>query len=175
VRDVLDGLSNTIAMSEGIKTKAGATRIRDGAVSYQFDQTTLRGNYGICLTGLDPTTGMVITTNGNSLRRGSRWMDGNPIFTGITTILGPNKISCLSNNGGDSGDGIFEPSSLHTGGVHALMGDGAVRFVSENISAGNSATSNPPGGSSAAPSGPSPFGIWGALGSVSGGDTTGDF
>jgi hypothetical protein len=27
-----------------------------------------------------------------------------------------------------------EPFSLHTGGVHLLLGDGAVRFISENIS-----------------------------------------
>lgn len=26
-----------------------------------------------------------------------------------------------------------DPGSTHTGGMHALLGDGAVRFISENI------------------------------------------
>lgn len=174
VRDVTDGLSNTIAMSELIKTKPGANTVKTGAVSYQFDQATLRVNPAICLTAVD-AAGIITTTNGNSLRRGCRWMDANPIFTGFTTILGPNKVSCLSNNGGDSGDGILEPSSHHTGGVHALMGDGAVRFISENINTGNTTLTNPPGGGSGAPSGPSVYGVWGALGSIGGGETVADF
>ncbi|MEK6262628.1 MAG: DUF1559 domain-containing protein [Planctomycetota bacterium] len=177
VRDVLDGLSNTIAMSEVIKTKPGATTIANGAVSYQFSQAQMAqagGSPAVCLGGLG-AGGVVTTTNGNSLRRGCRWMDGAPIFTGFTTILGPNKISCLSNNGGDSGDGVLEPSSLHTGGVHVLMGDGAVRFVSENIDAGNPTLTNPPGGSGNPPTGKSVYGLWGALGSVNGTDTVTDF
>lgn len=174
VRDVTDGLSNTIAISEVIKTKPGATTIMTGAVSYAFDQTALRTNPSVCLTNLGPN-GTVTTTDGNSLRRGCRWMDANPIFTGFTTILGPNRISCMSNNSGDSGDGIFEPSSLHTGGVHALMGDGAVRFIGENINTGNPTLTNPPGGGSGAPGGQSVYGVWGALGSISGGESVSEF
>jgi prepilin-type N-terminal cleavage/methylation domain-containing protein/prepilin-type processing-associated H-X9-DG protein len=34
----------------------------------------------------------------------------------------------------------FGPASLHPGGVHCLMGDGSVRFVSENIDAANNTT-----------------------------------
>jgi hypothetical protein len=174
VRDVLDGTSNTVAMSELIKTKPGANTVKTGAVSFAFNQTTLRTNPAICLTDLGPN-GIINTTNGNSLRRGCRWMDANPIFTGFTTILGPNKISCMSNNSGDSGDGIYEPSSHHTGGVHCLMGDGAVRFISENIDAGNPTLTNPPGGGNGAPTGPSVYGLWGALGSINGTETVGDF
>ena len=177
VRDVTDGLSNTIAWSECIKTKVGATTPKQGAVSYQFSQAQMAqagGSPAVCLTGLD-AAGNVTTTNGNSMRRGGRWFDGNIIFTGFNTILGPNKISCLSNNGGDSGDGVLEASSLHTGGVHGLMGDGAVRFISENINAGNPSLTNPPGGGSGAPGGQSVYGVWGALGSISGGEAVADF
>jgi len=178
VRDVTDGLSNTIAMSECIKTKAvSSTFIRDGAVSWAFSQAQMAqggGSPAVCLTDLGPNN-TVMTTNDNSQRRGGRWFDANIIFTGFNTILGPNKISCLSNNGGDSGDGILEAASLHTGGVHCLMGDGAVRFVSDNINAGNPTLTNPPGGSGNAPSGPSVYGIWGALGSVNGSESLGDF
>lgn len=174
VRDVTDGLSNTIAISEVIKTKPGATTVLTGAVSYQFDQATMRVNPSICLTGVG-ANGVVTTTSGNSLRRGTRWMDAAPVFTGFTTILGPNKVSCLSSNGGDSGDGILEPSSIHTGGVHGLMGDGAVRFISENINTGNTTLTNPAAGGSGAPGGASVYGVWGALGSVSGGEAVSEF
>jgi prepilin-type N-terminal cleavage/methylation domain-containing protein len=180
VRDVTDGLSNTIAMSECIKTKTlQAATIREGGISFEFTQAQMAQGAGNsparCLTGINATTGRINTTGDNGNRRGGRWFDANIIFTGFNTILGPNKISCLSNNGGDSGDGVVNPASLHTGGVHCLMGDGAVKFVSENIDAGNPALTNPPNGGTAGPSGPSVYGLWGALGSVAGGETVGDF
>jgi prepilin-type N-terminal cleavage/methylation domain-containing protein len=175
VRDVTDGLSNTIAMSEAIKTKPGADTVLTGAVTYQWDQPTLRTNPSICLTIVGPNGVFTGGLNGNSLRRGTRWMDAAPVFTSMTTILGPNKPSCMSNNcGSDWCDGIYEPSSHHTGGVHCLMGDGAVRFISDNINTGNVATPFP-ASSAAPPSGPSPYGIWGSLGSISGGDAVAEF
>jgi hypothetical protein len=60
---------------------------------------------------------------------------------------------------------------MHVGGVHCLMADGAVRFVSENIDSGNLTAANPAqnGG------GLSPYGVWGALGTKSGGETVSDF
>jgi hypothetical protein len=161
-------------MSEVIKTKPGATTIQTGAVSWQFNEGTMRANPAICLTGL-AANGTVTTTNGNSLRRGCRWTDGNPIFTGFTTVLGPNKLSCLPNTGGDSGDGPLEPASLHTGGVHGLLADGSVRFISENIDTGNPTLTNPPGGGSGTPSGKSVYGLWGSLGSINGGEPVTDF
>ncbi len=57
---------------------------------------------------------------------------------------------------------------MHTGGCHVLMGDGAVRFVSENIDTGNLSAAQ-------VTSGNSPYGIWGALGSMMGGETVGEF
>ena len=69
----------------------------------------------------------------------------------------------------------MDPSSLHTGGIQALMGDGTVRFISENINAGNPTLTNPANGGSGAPSGPSVYGVWGSLGSINGGETVSDF
>lgn len=185
VRDVTDGLSNTIAMSEMIVNKPGAITIKTGAISNAFPQTSLRSNPAICFTDLttNGAPGQMNTPyNANGWGRGLRWTDGAPVYTGINTVLGPNKINCWSNNGGDSGDGLYDPSSLHAGGVQALMGDGTVRFISENINTGNPTLTNPPQSSNCGgnagdcpPAGPSVYGVWGALGSINGAEAVGDF
>ncbi len=48
--------------------------------------------------------------------------------------------------------------SHHTGGAHVLLGDGAIKFITDSIEAGNVASSYNVSG------GKSPFGVWGALG-----------
>jgi hypothetical protein len=48
------------------------------------------------------------------------------------------------------------------------MGDGAVKFISNNIDTGNL-------GVAATVGGRSPYGVWGGLGTKSGGETVGDF
>ncbi len=162
-RDVTDGLSNTIAMAEKIKAKGGGNTIQLGAISRGPAQTVYRVDPSSCLLMHDSTgyTGTI------GRWAGTRWMDGAPSFTGITTILGPNKPSC-TDPGGDQRDGIHEPTSHHVGGVQVLMGDGAVRFISENIDNGDS-TQGPPS------AGKSPYGVWGALGSIQGGEVIGEF
>jgi prepilin-type N-terminal cleavage/methylation domain-containing protein len=165
-RDVTDGLSNTIAMSERIKAKEGGTRIMDGTISKAVHQDDYRANPAICLTQVDPTTGTYIGNLGNW--GGARWMDGTSNFTGHTTILGPNKPSCTSPTDSDQYDGVMDPTSVHEGGAHVLLVDGAVRFVSENIDTGRTALP-------VVVNGPSPYGVWGALGSIRGGDVVGEF
>lgn len=51
-----------------------------------------------------------------------------------------------------------------------LLGDGSVRFISENIDSGNLVQNH-----TTAINGKSPYGVWGALGSVNGGETIGEF
>jgi prepilin-type processing-associated H-X9-DG protein len=88
---------------------------------------------------------------------GFMWSAGFSDFTGISTILPPNGPSCR-------GYGMYAtPSSYHPGGVNALMCDGSVRFISETINTGNLAAPT-------MTSGPSPYGVWGAMGSRDGGE-----
>jgi len=53
--------------------------------------------------------------------------------------------------------GVYSVSSRHPGGVNAGFVDGSVKFISDNIFAGNQAGNY-------VEQGPSPFGVWGALG-----------
>lgn len=167
-RDVTDGLSTTIAMSERIMAKGSGNRVNQGGTATGVGGTMAQTNPSLCL-------GVIVNkayTGGVGHWGGTRYTDGAPAFSGVTTILGPNKGSCTQ-GGWDGEDGVYEPSSVHVGGVHVLMGDGAVRFVSENINVGNSAAPAPDG--TGQPNGPSPYGVWGSLGSARGGDVASDF
>ena len=154
MRDIIDGTSNTILMSEGVRGNQAPTT-----------------NPGACR--LLTTNGYVNASLEVKSWRGRHQWDGQAERVGFTTILPPNNVSCAASNNtnADSTDVQLPPSSAHTGGVHCLMADGAVRFVSDNIDAGNLAAANP----SQTSSGPSPYGIWGALGSKSGNEVPGEF
>ncbi|ADG66013.1 protein of unknown function DUF1559 [Planctopirus limnophila DSM 3776] len=170
VRDITDGTSNTIAMSERCRANFGlATNSNRLVVEGQaMNKTGLQANPLQCRS---------IATNGryNAAEEvkgysGTRWTDGQIERCGFHTVLPPNSPSCAEGNNGnaDSPVSVITPTSRHTGGVHALMADGAVRFISDNIDTGNLATGSTIGG-------PSPYGVWGALGTRAGGETTGNF
>ncbi len=167
-RDVLDGLSNTIACGEittdlGDRDKRTQISINNGWFPMGVRAT---GNFCDALT--DPlrpqfwATGVALE-NSVTRRRGVRWSHGAPFMTGMSTIAPPNGPLC----GGGAWDsaGHCPPSSRHQGGVHVLMGDGAVKFITDAIEAGNQSGSsvfvgnpiNPPGSKS-------PYGLWGSLG-----------
>lgn len=59
--------------------------------------------------------------------------------------------------------GIYSSSSFHPGGANALVLDGSVHFIPETINTGNLAAPQ-------VSSGASPYGVWGALGSMNGGE-----
>uniref|UniRef100_UPI003563BA8C DUF1559 family PulG-like putative transporter n=1 Tax=Novipirellula sp. TaxID=2795430 RepID=UPI003563BA8C len=66
---------------------------------------------------------------------------------------------------------VATPSSRHQGGCHILMGDGAVKFITDSIEAGSSRNTGGGGAmvrlggtGNAAPGQQSPYGLWGSLG-----------
>ncbi len=162
---VTDGLSNTVAMSERIKAKGGANSVWTGAIAKQPAQSVYVSNPSACLAQVNS---LGIYTVSKGAWDGERWADGQSTYTGVTTVVGPNKPSCTDPRNTDQNDGVMDPTSLHTGGAQVLMGDGAVRFISNNINTGNVALPT-------VTSGPSPYGVWGALGSIRGGEILGEY
>ena len=105
------------------------------------------------------------TTLGVEDRRGHKWAHGRPLNTGITTILPPNSAICVTTFARTFG--ALAPSSRHQGGVHILMADGAVVFITDSIEASDSSAKPVHVDSvapDAVPGSVSPFGLYGALG-----------
>jgi len=176
-RDVLDGLSNTIAGGE-IATDLGDSAITTRARGYATP-TGFRVDPRWCTmvsatSGVDPlrpqfwspatiATSPSVLVDGNQ-GRGFRWASAGHIYNVVNTILPPNNEVCVST--GDTGRGICPPSSRHQGGVHVMMGDGAIRFITNSIEAGNSRATSVSVLTigAAGPGAISPYGLWGALG-----------
>ncbi|WP_437193614.1 DUF1559 family PulG-like putative transporter [Planctomicrobium sp. SH527] len=160
MRDMTDGTSNTILMGERVFPLAAGDV---GHVVFASAFTVPND----CRATFNSTTRRY-TTGAPRAWSGDRWTDGGAAYSAITTALPINSPSC-TNADHDAQNGFYSAGSRHTGGAHVLMGDGAVRFISENISTGNlSADSNNL-------TGQSPYGVWGALGTRNAGEVVGEF
>ncbi len=167
--DLADGSSNTIAMGEMTTARAAGSREILGATTRNKGDSIIDTPIACILTA-DKSRGEYLLSETNvSASRGGRWSRGTTNYIGINTILPPNAPSCSRTDSYGSG-GQYPVQSRHTGGAHILMGDGAVRFVSENIDTGNLSAPD-----LRTVTGRSPYGIWGALGSIAGGETVGEF
>ncbi|MEN6493773.1 MAG: DUF1559 domain-containing protein [Thermoguttaceae bacterium] len=166
--DITDGLSNTIMMSERLKANMGPQTAAAGAIAHNLG-TKIGITGGISAPNLcrAETDGRFFTSSGQVRGYfGTRWTDGQGERVGFNTVLPPNGPGCTcdANTNADSGSAILPPSSRHPGGVNGLIADGSVRFFSETIDTGNLGVKAPT-------SGPSPYGVWGALGTKDGGET----
>ncbi|WP_437191468.1 DUF1559 domain-containing protein [Planctomicrobium sp. SH527] len=164
--DITDGTSNTAMFSERM-FPADAGAVGQG-IKYNVGDT-IKDNPSLCRMEVDPNNRKRFT-NGNVTNWGSKMSHGATSHVGFTTALPPNSPACASGSNDAGSHGVFPPSSHHTGGVHVAMADGAVRFVSDNIDAGDVTQ---PGPTSIGQR--SPYGVWGAIGSRSGGEVTGEF
>lgn len=92
------------------------------------------------------------------------------MIQGFNSILPPNSPNCAGGSKGEWVDGIYSADSYHPAGVNVLRCDGSVSFVSSTVDTGNLATPEPMKSDFTLRYTVSPYGVWGALGSVSGGE-----
>ncbi len=181
-RDVLDGLSNTIAAGE-VCTSAGKREVK---ADFVRSITTMRVNgsntslyparckAGPHIDPLRPTFYALTARVSGNLTQGkhTRWADSRAYYSAFHTMLPPNDPSCVDrNNDGNHSGVISTAGSRHNGGAHVLMGDGAVIFMTDSVEAGNPELPTAAvqrGGNSfpitSIPGNASPYGLWGALG-----------
>jgi hypothetical protein len=159
IGDITDGTSNTMVVAEN----------RIGFPYVQQDN-----NYAGCQAGsATPATSWCTSSGGPSPYapctgspagnnryepRGWSWVYAQGMQSwSFTTLLKPNDKSYVTQNmectASPWQQAAFAARSAHTGGVHVLMTDGAVRFISDNIS----------------------FAIWQYLGNRNDGNTIGEF
>jgi hypothetical protein len=197
IHDFIDGLSNTAMFSERITAGSQADYVRGGLIATACF-TGNDGNNALVgvpgngagearknprrmttasdtpLAQLNPQTCLNRVTATNPMQDVStcwrindgyamgRWYAGHGTATWFSTILPPNGPSCLSRLNQEY-YGMFSASSYHSGGVNVARCDASVNFINNSINCGN--LSSPAAWQEA-----SPYGIWGAFGSLNAGE-----
>ncbi|MBA2115986.1 DUF1559 domain-containing protein [Bremerella alba] len=138
MRDITDGLSNTLMASEQLVGDRNDTSLMNGnsseprkggsAASFTtYPSQSALDTFGQACEGL--------TTHNST--NGQHWICGLPSQTGINTLAPPNwKYPNCQNSGSgfaSDRDGVYAPRSRHPGGVLVTVGDASARFISETI------------------------------------------
>lgn len=181
---ITDGTSNTVFFSEAcIGTSGNEKKVKGGIVLLQgnfYNGRSITGAFcftpAICAAARgangEISSAYSVGTTGDQ-RLGMRWGDSHNAYTLFWTMLPPNAPTCAKDGNEDLT--MVSASSYHSGGVNTCFGDGSVRFISETIDCGDQSNDLydlvPNKERPQDYSGKSAYGVWGAYGSASGGET----
>jgi prepilin-type processing-associated H-X9-DG protein len=141
-RDITDGMSNTALFAE-IKRGRGAgsttaTNIVIGSIDdYASPVYVTPAALGAINNPYNPAQcNITLLTQTRFTGRGNQYYRGLTIYTFYNHTLVPNSPfrDCVTSV--NFAEGHMAARSYHTGGAHVLLGDGSVRFASENIDGG---------------------------------------
>ena len=142
--DITDGSSQTVAFSERNVTDGSNGISTPDADTYLSSGNPLSQDEAVQMC---EAVNVANLANQFPQFMGGPWLDGKNAYQHIGT---PNNRSCGFQ---PSAKAAMTASSRHVGGVHVLLCDGSVRFVSSSIDRG----------------------VWRALGTRQGGETIGEF
>jgi len=139
LRDIIDGLSNTVAFSERVKGLGGDNKTRDVLnPPATFVAATLgpgsapmgtpAGDYATC-KATPYNQGATIAPGDAS---GGFWTNGAPCNNLYNHVMTPNTWSCASSNTWNDWSAATA-SSRHSGGINCAMLDGSVKFIKNTI------------------------------------------
>ena len=155
-RDMTDGSSNTLVLAESLMGNKvdGSGPVQDPSrqmARYRGGGMAAPGQGFTGAPGHNPDIAAAAAGAGRFDGRGrSSWIWGREHLTTFNTYMTPNNVNPDVHR---NGFGWFAARSMHQGGVQVGLGDGSVRFVTENID-GN---------------------VWLALGTADGGEVIGEF
>lgn len=185
---ILDGTSNTALIGEAIiaiftETNVAMQYPALGGVAILAGMSTEGGTNAASVIGLprDPTDFNLLKDTFKYAAHFGRAPGGcygnGRCVTTFFTMTPPNTPTATDSDYTDQTRTITTASSYHSGGANVGMADGSVRFISETIDCGNvsctvrTETGVAIGYVADQYIGPSLWGVWGALGSVAGGET----
>jgi len=176
IASAADGTSNTVCFAEKIAgaggnkalVKVGIAIIGTGPLSHSYNwYNTAKSKFCMDTRAGNVYNAATRGTNdvGVSDLAGYGWGDGLSYRNAFSTVGPPNGPSCTTSD--SHGRAYTAATSYHTGGVNVAILDGSVQFISETIDCGDVNADYP----NFREGGPSNFGVWGAMGSINGGES----
>ena len=138
-RDIPDGASNTLALSERIVTLGE----NDGVLFENIHRNTTPGNFEVNWNVVNPVMDLesfrsqcesATSFLPQQLPLYRRRLTSTSLLQGFNTVQRPNSRSCVPVAGGRVSGILSAPAtSYHNSGVNVVTADGAAKFVSESI------------------------------------------